>query len=385
MDQEKAQAPSRLPRDTGQQPGRNTTCGNAEVQHAVVAARAARAATAGEVSDKGVVAGGALVQGAWTEDKDWAEEGVWDEVGTQEEEGGRKKKKKKKGREATKQGRKEAAMARAAQAEGGGRAAAAEGTDEGSFDRIICDVPCSGDGTTRKNPSVWHRWSVEYALTMHPLQLQIALRGVSLLKVGGLMAYSTCSLNPCENESVVAELLRRTRGSIELVDASDRLPALNRAEGLHTWVVLDDDMQFYESYDALRSSSLPVALKRKFLPSMWPPRAKSVEDALPLHRCLRLLPHLADMGGFFVALLRKVRECRRRHARSTAPHFTPLSPERGVCQPPPGRRSDCLHGHRPTCTRALITPCLSPVPGLRLPRLRRCPGRCLNVLVCPPS
>lgn len=28
-----------------------------------------------------------------------------------------------------------------------------------SYDRIVCDVPCSGDGTTRKNPSVWHRWS----------------------------------------------------------------------------------------------------------------------------------------------------------------------------------------------------------------------------------
>ena len=43
----------------------------------------------------------------------------------------------------------------------------------GCFDRIICDVPCSGDGTTRKNPSIWHRWSQEYALEMHPLQLQV--------------------------------------------------------------------------------------------------------------------------------------------------------------------------------------------------------------------
>jgi 16S rRNA C967 or C1407 C5-methylase (RsmB/RsmF family) len=97
---------------------------------------------------------------------------------------------------------------------GGDRAASAAKAHvgEGSFDRIICDVPCSGDGTTRKNPSVWHRWSVEYALGMHPLQLQIALRGVALLKVGGMMAYSTCSLNPLENESVVAELLHRPEG-----------------------------------------------------------------------------------------------------------------------------------------------------------------------------
>ena len=31
------------------------------------------------------------------------------------------------------------------------------GGEEGSYDRIVCDVPCSGDGTTRKNPSIWHR------------------------------------------------------------------------------------------------------------------------------------------------------------------------------------------------------------------------------------
>ena len=86
---------------------------------------------------------------------------------------------------------------------------------EGTFDRIICDVPCSGDGTTRKNPSIWHRWSIEYALEMHTLQLQIAIRAAALCKVGGLVAYSTCSLNPLENESVVAELLARGRGSLE--------------------------------------------------------------------------------------------------------------------------------------------------------------------------
>lgn len=76
-----------------------------------------------------------------------------------------------------------------------------------------------------------------------------------------------------------------------------------RLQGLCHWLVFDDDMNYYNSYDALLSSSLPVALKRKFLPSMWPP---THHDPPPLHRCLRLLPHLANMGGFFVALLKKV-------------------------------------------------------------------------------
>ena len=65
---------------------------------------------------------------------------------------------------------------------------------EGIFDRILCDVPCSGDGTMRKNIDVWRKWDTMSGIALHRLQVQIAMRGVSLLKVGGLMVYSTCSL-----------------------------------------------------------------------------------------------------------------------------------------------------------------------------------------------
>ena len=216
---------------------------------------------------------------------------------------------------------------------------------DGCYDRIICDVPCSGDGTTRKNPSIWHRWSVEYALEMHRLQLQIAIRAVSLIKVGGLVCYSTCSLNPLENESVVAELLRRGRGSLELVDCSDRLPELNRANGLRTWTVLDDDMREHASYDELmKSDELPLAIKRRFLPSMWPPdqqqqQAKPPPESTPplrLERCLRLLPHLANMGGFFVALIRKVAPLPGPPPRAT-PHAEEVEPAEPPPPPPPSK------------------------------------------------
>ena len=92
---------------------------------------------------------------------------------------------------------------------------------EGVFDRIICDVPCSGDGTLRKNPQIWSEWRPEFAMGLHGLQLRIAQRGVALLRVGGYMVYSTCSFNPVENEAVVAELVRRCGGALEIVDASD--------------------------------------------------------------------------------------------------------------------------------------------------------------------
>lgn len=51
------------------------------------------------------------------------------------------------------------------------------------------------------------------------------------------MVYSTCSLNPIEDEAVIAEMLRFGNGSIELVDVSDRLPQLKRSPGVSSWKV----------------------------------------------------------------------------------------------------------------------------------------------------
>lgn len=48
--------------------------------------------------------------------------------------------------------------------------------------------------------------------SLHALQARILQRGVQLLKPGGRVVYSTCSLNPLEDEAVVAEILRRNRG-----------------------------------------------------------------------------------------------------------------------------------------------------------------------------
>ncbi|CAM9854109.1 unnamed protein product, partial [Choristocarpus tenellus] len=92
--------------------------------------------------------------------------------------------------------------------------------DRGVFDRILADVPCSGDGTMRKQPSIWRMWKAAGAIGLHPLQLLIALKGAALTKIGGKMVYSTCSLNPIEDEAVVVELLRRCGGNLRLVDCS---------------------------------------------------------------------------------------------------------------------------------------------------------------------
>lgn len=67
------------------------------------------------------------------------------------------------------------------------------------FGKILCDVPCSGDGATRKLPIKWLKWHTTDGMVLHPLQLSIVMKALNLLKKGGLLVYSTCSLNPIEN------------------------------------------------------------------------------------------------------------------------------------------------------------------------------------------
>lgn len=115
-----------------------------------------------------------------------------------------------------------------------------EKAQEGIFDRVLCDVPCTGDGTARKNPGIWKRWLATNGQAMHPLQVNIALNGARLTKVGGYMCYSTCSLNPMENEAVVAEILRATDGSLELVDKRPEMKGFLARPGWCTWKVVTE-------------------------------------------------------------------------------------------------------------------------------------------------
>lgn len=80
------------------------------------------------------------------------------------------------------------------------------------FDRVLCDVPCSGDGTLRKNHEIWSHWTPADGNGLHSLQLRILKRGINILKQGGRIVYSTCSMNPVENEAVIAAALQAHPG-----------------------------------------------------------------------------------------------------------------------------------------------------------------------------
>jgi 16S rRNA C967 or C1407 C5-methylase (RsmB/RsmF family) len=61
------------------------------------------------------------------------------------------------------------------------------------------------------------------------------------------MVYSTCTFNPIEDEAVVAELLVRCKGALQLVDVSQQLPELKRLPGKRKWRVRDK-FRWYDSW-----------------------------------------------------------------------------------------------------------------------------------------
>lgn len=171
------------------------------------------------------------------------------------------------------------------------------------FDKILCDVPCSGDGTLRKTPELWPRWNVGMGLGLHKLQVMIAERCAKLLKIGGRMVYSTCSLNPIEDEAVLVQLIRSCKGAIQLVDASNELPSLKRRPGVINWQVQDKKGNWHKSFEEIAPDD---PAKQYLLPSMFPPHHEESKD-FGLEKSMRFFPHFQDTGGFFVAVLQKVK------------------------------------------------------------------------------
>ncbi|XP_013415807.1 tRNA (cytosine(34)-C(5))-methyltransferase isoform X2 [Lingula anatina] len=170
-----------------------------------------------------------------------------------------------------------------------------------TYDRVLADVPCSGDGTMRKNPDVWRKWLPQAAVGLHSVQMKVLKRGLELLSVGGRLVYSTCSLNPVEDEAVISAMLQKCEGSVELVDASDKLPGLKTMPGLKSWKIFHrKDSSWFNSFEEVEAAGLTGLAGR----TMFPPSPEMAEQ-LHLERCMRVLPHHQNTGGFFIAVLEK--------------------------------------------------------------------------------
>ncbi len=111
-------------------------------------------------------------------------------------------------------------------------AAGVPGTEK--FDLVFVDVPCSNTGVMAKRVQSRWRWPSLDHTALHTLQTQLLMQGFRLLAPGGTLIYSTCSLDPAENESLVAAFLAGLPGALRVAEQEATLPALTtRADTAH--------------------------------------------------------------------------------------------------------------------------------------------------------
>ena len=177
---------------------------------------------------------------------------------------------------------------------------------ESGFDRILVDAPCTGSGTTRKNPDVWGKWLPSGGRSLHDLQLALLNKASALVKPGGRVVYSTCSLDPIEDEAVVAEILRSS-DVMSLLPVSPLLEGVPGEKGRMDWPNLNDDGEPSDE---------------DFPESMIPPKESEISEQLA--HCMRVWNDSIDGGGFFLAVLEKSADAPQ---RPTPEVHTFLSPE----------------------------------------------------------
>lgn len=132
--------------------------------------------------------------------------------------------------------------------------------DGTQFDRTLADVPCSCEGTIRKNPTVPEEWSLDRVESIAGVQRDILQRAVQVTRPGGTVVYSTCTFAPEENEAVLDHVLTKEDCHLIEFDAP-----LDTRPGVTEW----NGEQFDRS----------------------------------VQRAKRIYPHLNDTGGFFCAKL----------------------------------------------------------------------------------
>ena len=99
----------------------------------------------------------------------------------------------------------------------------------GAFDRVLCDVPCSGFGVFAKKPELRYK-DPKASEALPDIQLAILKNASQYVKVGGMLVYSTCTLLPAENEENVARFLAQSN-HFELIEQRTLYPDTDGTDG----------------------------------------------------------------------------------------------------------------------------------------------------------
>ncbi len=138
----------------------------------------------------------------------------------------------------------------------------------GRFDRVLADVPCSCEGTSRKNGEVLQRLKHQAPDALASTQQAILTRALKLARPGGHVIYSTCAYAPEENELVV-------QGAME-------------------------------AFGRERVALVPLGLDFVGAPGLDHWGGRALDPSLRL--AMRVYPHQLDTGGFFIARLQRLEE-----------------------------------------------------------------------------
>ena len=104
----------------------------------------------------------------------------------------------------------------------------------GKADRVICDVPCSGTGEMGSKPEIKYKDPAMFG-RLYDTQREILKNSAKYLRAGGIMVYSTCSINKTENEKAVEHFLHSEDGKdYRLESQCTYLPTGFAAEGFYT-------------------------------------------------------------------------------------------------------------------------------------------------------
>ena len=132
------------------------------------------------------------------------------------------------------------------------------------FDKILLDAPCTGTGAIMKSPKTLKTWSVDASKMSSNIQKQLLQSAVECLKEDGTLVYSTCSLEPEENEENIDWAIRKLGVKVEKI----KIEGFKTRSGITSWDGDELDPQ--------------------------------------VSNCIRIYPQDNNSEGFFVSKLKKV-------------------------------------------------------------------------------